>query len=113
MTTTVEQFYEEFIKPMSTPEQLRLVALITDQLAANFSIAEVGEVPPLSELAVKYWPNSNVYDYIRELPEEQKSSPKVILQLAGTLLPEEAEAITQVTRTFRHIDWEMWEQESE
>lgn len=34
---TVEQLYEQHIKPMPATEQLRLVALITQQLAEEYN----------------------------------------------------------------------------
>ncbi len=40
----------------------------------------------------------------------RKGSPQAILQLlAGTLTPEEAEAILKAAQECRRIDWELWE----
>jgi hypothetical protein len=47
-------------------------------------------------------------------PEKKprKNSPQALLQLAGTLTEEEAEAIMKVVRKHvRKIDWEMWRQD--
>jgi hypothetical protein len=47
-------------------------------------------------------------------PEKKprKNSPQALLQLAGTLTEEEAEAIMKVVREHvRKIDWEMWGQD--
>jgi hypothetical protein len=47
-------------------------------------------------------------------PEKKprKNSPQALLQLAGTLTEEEAEAIMKVVRKHvRKIDWEMWGQD--
>jgi hypothetical protein len=46
----------------------------------------------------------DAYEHISELPKEQKGSPKAVLQLAGTLALDEAEAILQAAQTTRHID---------
>ena len=46
-------------------------------------------------------------------PEKKlpKGSPKLIVQLlAGTLTPEEADAILKAAMECRRIDWEMWEE---
>ncbi len=112
-TITVEQFYEKFIKPMPTIEQLRLVALITHQLAADLPLVEAVESAQFPELDTQVRSNIDAYEYIHELPEAQKGSPKAVLQLAGTLSPEEAEAILQAAQIARRIDWQMWEQVAE
>jgi len=46
-------------------------------------------------------------------PEEKprKGPPRAILQLVGTLTPEEGEAILKAAQEGRRIDWELWEQE--
>jgi hypothetical protein len=41
-------------------------------------------------------------------PKPRKGSPKAILQLAGTLTYEEAEAILKAARECRRIDQEIW-----
>ncbi len=111
MTVTVEQFYEKFIKSMSTGEQLQLIALITHKLAADLPLALEGA--PLPELPDQAQPDMAVYEHIRDLPPEQKGSPQAVLQLAGTLSVEEAEAILQAAQSARRIDWEMWDQAEE
>ncbi|CUU35835.1 hypothetical protein GXSOP10_1225 [Armatimonadetes bacterium GXS] len=40
----------------------------------------------------------------------RKGSPEAVLQLAGTLTPEEAEIIMQGVQAVRQIDWELWEE---
>jgi hypothetical protein len=40
----------------------------------------------------------------------RKGSPEAVLQLAGTLTPEEAEIIMQGVQAIRQIDWELWEE---
>lgn len=95
MTITVEQFYEKFIKSMSTGEQLQLIALITHKLAADLPLVEALETSPLPELPGRVQPGTDVYEHIGELPAEQKGSPQAVLQLAGTLSAEEADAILQ------------------
>ncbi|MBM4081942.1 MAG: hypothetical protein FJ278_19710 [Planctomycetes bacterium] len=42
----------------------------------------------------------------------RKGSPQAVLQLAGTLTSEEAEAILKAAQECRRIDWELWKQES-
>jgi len=42
-------------------------------------------------------------------PKPRRGSPKAILQLAGTLTNEEAEAILKAAQECRCVDWELWE----
>jgi hypothetical protein len=110
MTVTVEQFYEKFVKSMSTGEQLQLIALITPRLAVDLPLVETLEATQLPELPEQVQADMAAYEHIGELPPEQKGSPQAVLQLAGTLSAEEADAILQVAQTARQIDWEMWNQ---
>lgn len=110
---TVEQFYEKFVKLMPTTEQLQLVALITHKLAADLPLVEALDAAQLPELAKEVQSDLDAYKHIGELPETQKGSPKAVLQLAGTLALNEAEAIVQAAQTNRRIDWEMWERDTE
>lgn len=110
---TVEQFYENFIKLMPTTEQLQLVALITHRLAADLPLIEALDATQLPELDRKVQSDLDAYKHIDEVPEAQKGSPKAVLQLAGTLALDEAEAILQAAQTTRRIDWEMWEGDTE
>ena len=48
-----------------------------------------------SELPDQVQPDMAAYEHIGELPAEQKGSPQAVLQLAGTLSGEEADAILQ------------------
>ena len=105
---TVEQFYEKFIRPMPTPEKLRLVALITGQLATDLSLVEAVEDIQLPESDMEALSDTDAYNYIRTLPEKYRSSPKAVLQLVDTLDPEEADAILQAAQTSRRIDPECW-----
>ncbi len=69
-------------------------------------VIELDEPLPLPE-------GTRVEVEVREAPEPplRKGSPQLILKLlAGTLTPEEADAILKVVREeIRRIDWEMWE----
>lgn len=112
-TIKVEQFYERFVKPMPTTEQLQLVALITHKLAADLPLVEAIDAAQLPELNNQLQSDIDAYEHISELPEAQKGSPKAVLQLAGTLALDEAEVILQAAQTTRRIDWDMWEGDAE
>jgi len=43
-------------------------------------------------------------------PKPRKGSPKAVLQLAGTLTDEDAEAILKAAQECRRVDRELWEQ---
>jgi hypothetical protein len=90
-----------------------LIALITHKLAADLPLVEALEATQRPELPEQIQPGVNFYEYIGDLPAEQKGSPQAILQLAGTLSEEEADAILQAAQTGRQIDWEMWNQVEE
>ena len=45
---------------------------------------------------------------VTAVPQPRKGSPKAVLQLAGTLTPEEADAILQAAQACRRIDWDLW-----
>jgi hypothetical protein len=48
---------------------------------------------------------------VTPVPQPRKGSPKAVLQLAGTLTPEEADAILQAAQACRRIDWDLWERQ--
>jgi len=107
---TIEQLYEQYIKPLSTGERLRLLSLISQELSALPS----DKLPsPQSSLETGDVKRTIVND--NEAQESagklvKKGSPQAVLKLAGTLSPEEADAILKTAQECRQIDWEMWEQ---
>ena len=114
--TTIEQLYEQHIKSMSVVDQLRLVAIITQhlQLSIESEPVQTGERPERSLLELggaeaDIWPGVDAQKSVDELDGKQKGSPQAVLQLAGTLPPEEAEVILQAAQECRQIDWELWE----
>jgi hypothetical protein len=48
---------------------------------------------------------------VTPVPRPRKGSPKAVLQLVGTLTPEEADAILQAAQACRRIDWDLWERQ--
>lgn len=98
--TTIEEIYYQYIESLSVSERLQLMALITQQLVQE-SAGETG---------LKLAEDANIDPKNGDDLEAQKSSPKVLLQLAGTLSAKEADTILQAVQECRHIDWEMWEQ---
>ena len=48
---------------------------------------------------------------VTPVPQPRKGSPQAVLQLVGTLTPEEADAILQAAQACRRIDWDLWERQ--
>jgi hypothetical protein len=48
---------------------------------------------------------------VTPVAQPRKGSPKAVLQLAGTLTSEEANAILQAAQACRRIDWDLWERQ--
>jgi len=65
-------------------------------------IIELDEPVPLPE-------GTRVEVTVTPEAKPRKGSPQALLQLAGTLTPEEADAILKAAKACRRIDWELWE----
>jgi hypothetical protein len=77
---TVEQLYEQHIKPMPIPEQLRLVVLITQQLAEEMPEVETAAKPKrslmeLHGLGAEIWQGVDAQEYVNELRQEWDHRP--------------------------------------
>lgn len=77
---TVEQLYEQHIKPMPIPEQLRLVVLITQQLAEEMPEVETAVKPKrslmeLHGLGAEIWQGVDAQEYVNELRQEWDHRP--------------------------------------
>lgn len=77
---TVEQLYEQHVKPMPAPEQLRLVVLITQQLAAEMPRADIGATPKhslmeLHGLGAEIWQGVDAQEYVNRLRQEWDQRP--------------------------------------
>ncbi len=70
-----------------------------------------GKVIELDE-PLPYPEGTRVEVTVQPEKKPRKNSPQALLQIAGTLTEEEAEAIMKVVREhIRKIDWEMWRQD--
>lgn len=77
---TVEQLYEQHIKPMPVPEQLRLVVLITQQLVEEMPKGEPVTKPKrnlmeLHGLGAEIWQGVNAPGYVNDLRQEWDHRP--------------------------------------
>ncbi len=67
--TTIGQLYEQYVKPMSTVEQLRLVAMITQQLVQEPVLPQPVEEPKhsimeLHGLGAEIWQGIDAQEYV-------------------------------------------------
>lgn len=74
-TITVEQLYEQYVKPMSTAEQLRLVSMITQQLVQESlptkTIKESKHsIMALHGLGAEIWQGIDAQKYVDALRQE-------------------------------------------
>jgi hypothetical protein len=77
---TIEELYEQHIRPMSTVEKLRLVSMITQQLVAEPAMVEDVEKPKhsimeLHGLGAEIWQGVDAQEYINQLREEWNHRP--------------------------------------
>jgi len=72
---TVEELYEQHIKPMSTVEKLRLVSIIAQQLVVEPPLVEDVDKPKrsimeLHGLGAEIWQGVDAQEYVHQLREE-------------------------------------------
>ncbi|MGQ9631034.1 MAG: hypothetical protein ACUVXI_12105 [bacterium] len=74
---TVEQVYEQHVKPLSATERLRLVAMIANDLAAS-TASEAPRQRSLLELeglGAEIWEGMDAQEYVNELRREWDERP--------------------------------------
>lgn len=73
-TLTLEELYEQYIKPLPLSERLRLVAIITTQdLARQAGVEEQGpkrDIMELHGLGAEIWKGVDVQEYLNALRDE-------------------------------------------
>ncbi len=74
-TVTIEQLYEQYVKPMSAVEQLRLVTMITQQLVREPVLTKTVEEPKhsimeLHGLGAEIWQGIDAQEYVNKLRQE-------------------------------------------
>lgn len=75
---TVKNLYERHIKPLSVQERLRLVALITEELATQTNSEETPPERSLLELeglGAEIWEGIDAQEYVNELRKEWDHRP--------------------------------------
>lgn len=69
----IEQLYHRYIEPIPVVDQLRLIALISQQLAQTFVQPEKTKTRSLLELeglGVEIWNGVDAQEYVNELRDE-------------------------------------------
>ncbi len=77
---TVEELYEQHVKPLSTVEKLRLLSMITQQLVAEPTLVEIVDKPKhsimdLHGLGAEIWQGIDAQEYVNQLREEWDQRP--------------------------------------
>lgn len=77
---TVEELYEQHVKPLSTVEKLRLLSMITQQLVAEPTLVEIVNKPKhsimdLHGLGAEIWQGIDAQEYVNQLREEWDQRP--------------------------------------
>jgi hypothetical protein len=75
---TLEEFYEQHIRPLSPPDRLRLLALVAEDLAneAPDSLSSPRRsILELHGLGAETWKGVDAQEYVNELREEWNPHP--------------------------------------
>ncbi len=74
---TVEQIYEQHVKPLPAAERLRLVAMIANDLAASTGSETLRQrsLLELEGLGAEIWEGVDAQEYVNELRKEWDHRP--------------------------------------
>ena len=75
MATAAENIYEQYIKGLSSAEQLHLVSLITRQLAASQAYSPQRSLLELEGLGADIWQGIDAQAYVEEIRKEWDGRP--------------------------------------
>ncbi len=67
---TIEGLYQNYIKQLSAPEQLRLIALISQQLALDPKPSKQRSLLELAGLGAELWEGIDAQEYVATLRAE-------------------------------------------
>jgi hypothetical protein len=71
---TIEQLYQQHIKPIPVTEQLRLIALIGEQLAIKTAPVEQRSLLELEGLGIEIWEGIDAQEYVDKLRQEWENN---------------------------------------
>jgi hypothetical protein len=76
-TATVEEIYERHVKPLTTEQRLRLVSIITGELAASVpeERPKKRNLMELHGLGKEIWGDMDAQEYVNELRREWDHRP--------------------------------------
>ena len=78
METNIETIYQQYIKPLSHDEQLKLLAKMAEELANNgekIEPAEKRSIMELHGLGAEIWEGVDAQEYVNELRDEWEHRP--------------------------------------
>lgn len=78
METNIETIYQQYIKPLSPDEQLKLLAKMAQELVNNGEAAEPTKKRSLLELeglGAEIWEGIDAQEYVNELRNEWEHRP--------------------------------------
>lgn len=72
---TVEEIYQQYIKPLPNKEKLRLLAKVSNDLAENEIEKPKRSIMELHGLGKEIWEGVDAQEYVNELRNEWKHRP--------------------------------------
>ncbi len=72
---TVEEIYQQYIKPLPSNEKLRLIAKVSNDLAENETEKPKRSLLELEGLGKEIWEGIDAQEYINELRDEWEHRP--------------------------------------
>lgn len=72
---TVEEIYQQYIKPLPTNEKLRLIAKVTSDLAENETEKPKRSIMELHGLGKEIWEGIDAQEYVNEMRDEWEQHP--------------------------------------
>jgi hypothetical protein len=72
---TVEEIYQQYIKPLPNNEKLRLIAKVSYDLAENEAEAPKRSIMELHGLGKEIWEGIDAQEYVNELRSEWEHRP--------------------------------------
>ncbi|CAN5693142.1 hypothetical protein BH18ACI1_BH18ACI1_00710 [soil metagenome] len=72
---TVEEIYQQYIKPLPNNEKLRLIAKVSSDLVENETKKPKRSIMELHGLGAEIWEGIDVQEYVNELRNEWEHRP--------------------------------------
>ncbi len=72
---TVEEIYQQYIKPLPNNEKLRLIAKVSSDLVENETAKPKRSIMELHGLGAEIWEDIDAQEYVNELRNEWEHRP--------------------------------------